>query len=259
MNKLIIGETSQLAHFLPEEYTRVSSRDIPPSVYNHRWEVVYLLFAEQRTIFSENKEYKSLFYDINVNLTLKLVNKLKYNKLIFLSTTELWNLCNGKISIETPFYYKENYYNDSKRITTEKLKNYDKVITLYPFNFNSSFRNNNFLFGKIFHSIINKEKICVGNLNINRELLHANRVAELVNSATTSDIIGSGYLVNIKNFILDLYKFFNIDYNVFLEDKSLDTLNNNQFFFHKQTDYSYANLLKDYIDDIQNTTDKRHH
>ena len=250
MKILIIGGSSQLSHYLPNEYIRISSRNIPETIYNENWDKVYILFAEQRTLYSNDIKYKSYFYDINVNKTLEVIKKLHSKQIIFLSTTELWNLCNGPIDLDTKFNFIENYYTDSKFLITNKLKNFDNVVICYPFNFNSSYRNENFLFGKIFKSIKNKTKITVGNINLERELLHAKYVAERLKNINSDEIIGAGRLINIKNFIIDLYNQVNLSYNEYVIDDSKKELNNNKFYYSKITNYSYDKLLKDYYEEL---------
>lgn len=256
MKNLIVGNTAQLSNFLDNEsFVKISSRNISNTIFKSKWNEVYLFFAEQRTSLSENAEYKDLFYKINFDYTLEIISKLKCNKVIFLSTTELWNLCNGEISINTPWNYKENYYTDSKMLITKRLLNDEKVKIFFPFNFNSVYREKSFLFGKIFDSIKNKKIISVGDLDINRELMHAKFVAEKIFSLENTDIIGTGSLINIKKFIFDLYKSFNLEYNTYvMEDLKSFKKNTNEFFYYKKINYSYQNLLKDYIDDLQNSS-----
>lgn len=253
MKTLIIGASSQISQYLPDSYVRVSSREIPLTIYEEYWEKVYILFAEQRTAYANNKEYKSFFYDTNVSKTIDVIKKIKANRIIFLSTTELWNLCSGPININTDYNFVQNYYTDSKFIITNMLKTIENISICYPFNFNSSFRSEDFLFGKIFKSIKNKQKISVGNLNLDRELLHARYVADKLCNNNGSEIIGAGRLVNVKKFIIDLYKTNNLSYNEYVLDNSSDIINNNRFYYETETDYSYEDLIRDYNNDIQNS------
>ncbi len=249
INNLIIGDTSQISYYLPKDYIRISARNISSEIFNYRWNKVFILFAEQRTIFANNILYKENFYDINYNLTLDIINKINANEILYLSTTELWNKCNGSININTPWNYEENYYTDSKKKITLELQKKENVKIIYPFNFNSSYRSKDFLFGKIFYSIKNNEKIKLGNLNIKRELLHANYVANELKKTTESRIIGSGYTVDIKNFIIDIYNQKNLNFNELVEFKEYE-YNKNIFFLDNKTCYTYDVLLKDYLNDL---------
>ena len=136
---LIIGGSSQIAKYMPENYHRVSGRIIPEYVFNYPWKRVYICFAEQRTALADNKRFKSEFYDVNFHKTLAVINKLTAQTIVCFSTTELWNMCHGAIDLQTPYNFKENYYTDSKLLLTNTLKERENVITLYPFNFNSRF------------------------------------------------------------------------------------------------------------------------
>lgn len=252
MKNLIIGHTSQISYYLPKYFYRISARDIPQEIYEINWDCVYILFAEQRTIFSNDINYKNLFYDVNVDLTLKIINNIKSKKIIFLSTTELWNLCSGAIDIDTSWNFKQNYYTDSKRIISEKLLDRENCYICYPFNFNSSYRNKNFLFGKIFDSLKNKSKIKIGNINLKRELLHTKYVAESILNINEHAIIGSGDLIDVKQFIIDLYNKCNLNFYELVSYDEEKTINNS-FYSKNKTEYTYEKLLKDYIDDVSNT------
>ena len=75
------------------------------------------------------------------------------------------------------------YYTESKLMLTETVKNRENIITVYPFNFNSKFRSETFLFGKIFDSIINRKKIEIGSTYYYRDILHAKYVASLLRTS----------------------------------------------------------------------------
>ena len=215
---LIIGASSQLSRYMSPNIVRVSARNIPNFVWENVWENVYILFAEQRTSFSKMEYYKSDFYDVNYALTKQIFEKISCQNFVFLSTTELWNQCSGSISIETPFNFSQNYYTDSKlKITNYLLSEGDKVKIFYPFNFNSKFRKDTFLYKKIYESILNKKKISVGNLDFSREIMHAKFVANQIEINKKSDIIGTGNIINIEKFFKDLYTLKRLDFEFFVE------------------------------------------
>ena len=250
---LIIGETSQVARYLPDSYARVSSRNIPNSIYAEKWDKVFLCFAEQRTFLSNTKRYKEEFYSINCDLTLELIEKIQSKKKVFFSTSELWNNNTGPISMNDEWNYRENYYTDSKRKITEKVMGYEDVITIFPFNYNSSYRREGFLFGKIFDSIVSRKKIKVGDLNFHRDMMHPKYFAQQVEISNESCLIGAGKAFGVREYIMDLYKGMGMDVSEYLEEEK-NNLKRNVFYAKIETNYEYEDLLKDTIDDLQNTT-----
>jgi hypothetical protein len=105
MNNLIIGNTSQLSYFFPENYEKISSRNINYNFYkNKKLDSVYILFAEQRTFL---KEDESFFSKINVDYTLEVVDFFKdiADKVTVYSTSELWNDYENEVDVEMPFKY----------------------------------------------------------------------------------------------------------------------------------------------------------
>ena len=74
MKNLIIGENSQLGYYL--EGIRVSSREIPYEfITKHKWDRIYLCFAEQRTFIDKSDS----FNEINYELTKKIIDRLYDN------------------------------------------------------------------------------------------------------------------------------------------------------------------------------------
>jgi nucleoside-diphosphate-sugar epimerase len=254
VKKLIIGKSSQLSYYYPNDIVKISAREtISESVYNENWDIVYLFFAEQRTSYSMNKDYKNLFYSINFDLTLEILKKIKSKKIIFLSTSELWNLCEGPISVNTDWNYTENYYTDSKSKITKKILEFDDRVTVFfPFNYNSIHRKESFLFYKVYKSILNKEKIFVGDLNIDRELMHASFVSKEIERKNFNDLIGTGNLINIRKFISELYRINNLNCIDFVEESQDTNLvkKQNTFFCATKINYSFEDTLRDYNNDI---------
>ena len=160
---LLVGDTAQVAQYLSPSIVRISARNIPEWVYKQEWDTVYICFAEQRTIYADTSEYRDLFYDINVKLTLECVRRIKSVKTIVFSTTELWNQVSGAINLQTPYCFRENYYTDSKLKMTQECQKINNVVVVYPFNFNSKYRSENFLFGKIFNSLKKGTAIEIGD------------------------------------------------------------------------------------------------
>lgn len=163
MNSLIIGSSSQVAQYMPENYIRVSSRNVDiKKIINKKYNRIFLCFGEQRTC---DETLTKEFMDINFDYTLSLINSLKNycNYMVVYSTSELWNNVSGPIDLSMKYDYIETPYVKSKHMLCQEiLENNDKynnVFIIYAFNFNSIYRKYDNLFGKIFYSILNKKKI----------------------------------------------------------------------------------------------------
>lgn len=257
---LLIGSTSQLAYFWNDEDTEIiSSRNIDIQwIKSQKWDRIYLAFTDGRTFLRDWKHFSS-FYDTNVSYTLNLINELKgcCNNLIYYSTTELWNHHNGPIDLTTPFNFDmESPYIRSKVIITKELlreeKKYSNVIILFPFSFNSAIRKEkDFLFSKVFQSLINKEEITIGNTYFYRELLHPKFVILKSQTANSHQIIGSGRLVFVNDFIRDLYGVYNLKYDEFVKEDEGKAINRSTFYLNsKKCLYTYRQLYKDTITDL---------
>jgi nucleoside-diphosphate-sugar epimerase len=253
---LIIGNTSQLTHYFNDDKTElVSSRNF--TINAEGYDNVILTFAEQRTFLNLDE---SEFIDVNVNYTSKLINLLSSvnKKIIVFGTSELWNNCQGPISIDTKFNYNYSPYVYSKellsnKIAEKKLKGeWENVFILHPFNFNSPYRNKGFLFGKIFDSIINKNKITVGDININRDIIHPRLIVDQINKINNDCIVGSGGLTNVKDFIIKLFENYGMDYYDFVEENITTHSHHKDKNFWLNLDNPYTNLFNDTIIDIEN-------
>lgn len=256
MKNLIIGDTSQLNYYFPLDFDRISSRNINfNKIINGGYDSVYILFAEQRTFLNENEKF---FTDVNVKYTLKVIDEIKNycNRIILFSTSELWNNYDGAVSINQNFNYNYTPYIKSKEILSNfinenKLK-YKNVHIIYPFNFNSPYRKKGFLFNKIFDSVINKNINTVGQLGFYRDLIHPSIIVNESVLAKTDKLIGSGELIKIEEFILDIFKFFDLDYKKFIITNSDENLLNVRKNYFSNIKYSnYNELLKLTCDDIQ--------
>lgn len=253
---LVIGYTSQLSHYFPKnDHDFVSSRNIDYDIINERkYERIYLLFAEQRTFLNNSED---LFINVNVNYTLEVIDKLKDNcgKIIIYSTSELWNNYNEGITINMEFNYNYSPYIRSKEILCNLINSnrnkYNNVIIIYPFNFNSPHRSSGFLFTKIFDSIINKTKIEIGNVDFYRDLIHPSVIVRESISTNIDKIIGCGELINVKNFIIDLYKNMNLNVFDYITFDEKDFLHNKRKEYYSKEKYSnYTELINLTIKDI---------
>jgi len=239
-NSLIVGKTSQLSYFFPPEYDRISSRDINFSIIKN-YDKIYITFAEQRTFLNETEKF---FTDINVDYTLEVINKIKHlcNRVVVFSTSELWNDYEGPVSLDLKFKYNYSPYIKSKEILSEQILSnrhlYSNVDIIYPFNFNSPYRKSGFLFSKIFKSIINKEKISVGNLDFNRDIIHPQIIIKNSISSQGDLLIGSGQTIDIKKFITTLYEKFDLDPEEYIFFDNNNNLNNNRKEYYSKMKYS---------------------
>ena len=256
MNNLIIGNTSQLSYYFPEDYKKISSRNIDYNFYkNKKLDSVYIVFAEQRTFL---KEDESFFKKVNVDYTLEVVNFFKEisNKVTIYSTSELWNDYEGEIKIQLPFKYNYSPYIKSKDVLcsyiNENKNRYQNVNIIYPFNFNSPYRKHGFLFSKIFDSIIQKTSISIGDINFYRDITHPSIITKNSISSSEDMLIGNGELISIKKFVEDIYENFNLKYEDFIISNIQNNLPNvRKNYFSKIKYSSYSDLLKLTCHDIQ--------
>jgi nucleoside-diphosphate-sugar epimerase len=255
MNNLVIGNTSQLSYYFPRDYKKISSRNINYNeIKKNKYDRIFLLFAEQRTFLNKNIDF---FTQINVDYTLEVIENLKEicNNIVVYSTSELWNKYDGCISIENKYDYNETPYIKSKEILCSIInsdrKKYKNVIIVYPFNFNSVYRKEGFLFGKIFDSLLNNKKITIGDVDFERDLIHPKFIVDKSIQTNCDVIVGSGELINVKKFIIDLFKLYYKkfdDYIVINKENNLKNKRNNYFSCIKNS--TYEELLKETIKDL---------
>lgn len=245
MNSLIIGDTAQLSFFLPKNFDRMSSRNIDfDKISSKNYDKILILFAEQRTFLNLDE---SFFIETNFDYTIYVIDKLKdiCNNIIIFSTAELWNKYNSCISLNDKYDYNYSPYIKSKEILcnyiNDNREKYSNVIIIYPFNFNSIYRKENFLFGKIFDSLLNDKKIKIGNIDFYRDLIHPKILADISLKTNKDCIVGSGHLINVKNFVNDLFLRLNkniLDYVEYEDSNSLKTIRGEYYSCDKLSDYN---------------------
>lgn len=256
---LVIGNTSQLSHFFPDDYEKISSRNIDMNYLRYnQWDSVYLTFAEQRTNMDEAD-----FMTPNFIYTRDILENLvgSSRKIVIYGTCELWNKRIGCVYPDDEFDYE--YHNDYC-LSKEKLIKYiyyrrkngwwKNVIIIHPFNFNSTYRRLDFLFGKVFNCLINKEPIEIGNTYFYRDMVHTKYVVERSINATKDEMVGSGRLFFINDFIRDLFKHFDMNYDKYVKDNNVKKSRHSEKLFYSYQDkiYTYDMLMKDTIEDIEN-------
>jgi nucleoside-diphosphate-sugar epimerase len=257
MNNLVIGNTSQLSYYFADNYRKVSGRNFNFQEYeNSKWDRVFICIGESKKFIENINEY----YEVNFTITLEFIEFfiIRANKVIIYSTCELWNKNSGQINLSTPFNFYNTPYIESKyKITKHIIDNgsrYSNVIILFPFNFNSIYRDKNFLFGKIFNSIINKETIEIGDTYFYRDIIHPKFVVKESINCESHKIIGSGRLTFVNDFIRNLYSNYNMNYKEFVkEDKKLFKEYERFEEYYLKSEfclYYYNDLLNDTINDI---------
>jgi nucleoside-diphosphate-sugar epimerase len=255
--KIVIGDKSQISNYFTNDYIKVSSREIPDYIFNTSYDEVHLPFGLNIKGLSSGE-----YIDVNYNYTLDLINFFlkKSQRVVVYSTCELWSGYNGPIDINTPLNFDNNPYIYSKWMLDDKIKSMGskKIITVYPFNFNSTYRSEHFLFGKIYKSIIKKEKIEIGFTHYYRDLLHAKYVANVCMNLKENIVIGSGRMFFVNDYIKDLYNHFELDYNHYVRESfdKYNFLKRNEYYLNGPINYSYKDLLADTIQDIKLYIDK---
>ena len=255
---LVVGNTSQLFPYFKqydENILGVSSRDFNfKNVKHYQFDRVFLTFAEQRVFLDRPVEF---FSKINVDYTLEVINKLKYNTKTFVlySTSDLWDQCEGEININTPFNNRQTSYIISKEILNEKINDLREkegidIKIIYPFNFNSPYRKPEFLFYKFLKVILDKKPIDVGSLDFYRDLVHPKLIVEKSFNCTSDEVVGSGVLTHVKSFYVDLLTHFGINYNEYVTEHDQHFINVRKPFYFN-TDNLYTTLLEDTIKDIE--------
>jgi GDP-D-mannose dehydratase len=247
---LVVGN-SQVSKYLPVEYERISSRNIPKGTFKRRYNRVYLTFG---------LSVKGLRYDYyhaaNVFHMLDMVKRFSKisEKVIVYSTCELWSAYNGQVDLSMPISFQEEPYIRSKYEALKEIKKLDlyNIIFLFPYNFNSIHRSEDFLFGKVIQSIINKKKISIGNTDFYRDISHARWIAERSLESNCDMIIGSGCLTHVNRFIRSLYKEANLDYDEFVTEipGQFSFIKQTEFYTKQATIYTTEQMIVDYTKEL---------
>jgi nucleoside-diphosphate-sugar epimerase len=263
MKNLVIGNTSQQSYYYPDDYIKISSRNVDFNyLRENSWDSVYITFAEQR-VYDDNINY----FNTNYIYTLKIIENLiqNSNKIVVFLSCELWNNYAGQIDLTMNFSFKPKLSGFTEYLLIKKMLHneikkrrqennlYNNVIMIHPFNFNSVYRSEYFLFGKIFNSIINKKKIEIGNTYYYRDIIHTKYLVSRVIESKEDEIIGSGRLYYVNDFIRDLYKYFDMNYNEYIiEDVKITNNSEKLYYSYQEKIYTYDMLLNDTIEDLKN-------
>jgi GDP-D-mannose dehydratase len=270
MGDLVIGNTSQLAMYFDNNCTKISSRNIDREwLRSKSWDSVYICFAEQRTYLANSNDpiIRDSFWSTNVDMVLDLVRDLDpiANRIVYYSTAELWNKTCGPISTKTECSFHENHYTASKFSISSQLKDktkYPKVCVAYPFNFNSVYRGEGYLFGKIFKSILTKTSVEIGDIDYYREILHPSMVVDMSKTLQEDAVIGTGRLIHIGDFIKKLYAKFDLDCDqmIIQKDYSPSIYRRNIFYSRDKSPlHNEASLLDTIVNELHKKTNESIH
>lgn len=260
MNSLIIGSSSQLAHYFPPEFERISSdiirKNLPLPLRKEFYDRVYITIVEHRLHEVTNPDE---YIRVNTINTMKLVNffKDKANAVIVYGSCELWNMYHGPIDLTLGFKYDPysaytNYCISKHKLVQEVHKlNSDNIFILHPFNFNSPYRKSQFLFSKIYDSIINRKKIEIGDTYFYRDLVHPKYVVERSMKATSDEIVGSGRLIHVNDFIRTLYSLNEMNYDEWVSENIIhNKIPPKHAFYLKSNEQLYDKIYVDTLNDI---------
>ena len=264
LNKtLIIGRRSQLSHYLRgslSSFSTIYAKDIDKNtkVLNSEWDTAYLTFGESRKEGVDISQYDL----VNYELTKKYIDSLRYSckKIVCFSTCELWSNYSGPVDISMKWNYKSNPYTDSKRKISEYILelNSKNVIVLYPFNFNSPLRTTDFLFGKVFQSILNKKKITLGNTNFKRDIIHPKNLTKRILEIENHEIIGSGHLTHVRHFVNNLYSKFNMNASDWINEvNTRNDRNITEYYSSTRSTQTYKSLLEETFLDLKNYEEQK--
>jgi nucleoside-diphosphate-sugar epimerase len=261
---LVIGNTSQLSYYFPDDYVKISSRNINLKNFDNL-ESVYITFAEQRTFNKELSEKD--FIDVNVDYTSKLIDSLSpISKKVFVyGTAELWNNINGPVNINKELDYKYSPYVKSKEILWNTIRekrnseNWQNVSIIHPFNFNSLYRKEGFLFYKFYDSLINKTIHQVGNINMYRDIIHPSYLVKKSIECDGDELIGSGKVINIREFIDSLFNYYGLQMIDYIKEDSKSKSNHQDNTFWMETDSAYNGLLTDTVTELNKIIKNEQH
>jgi nucleoside-diphosphate-sugar epimerase len=258
---LVIGNSSQLYPYFLElnpNIVGISSRSIDTSSFKEdQFDRAFLTFAEQRTFLNQDLKF---FTDVNVDYTMDTIVKLSpfVKTFVVYSTSELWNGYGGGITIDMPYNYTGSLYIKSKEMMEYRLNLLRQfgvdIKIIYPFNFNSPYRKPGFLFSNFMGVILHGKKITVGDLNFYRDITHPKEIVEASLTTQKDVIVGSGKLINVRQFYIDLLAKFSIIYEDYVTEDTNMFVNTREPYY-LLSNQPYNNLLEDTFNDIKKFKD----
>jgi len=256
---LVIGNTSQLSKYFPYDYIKLSSRDISEHIFKSEFESAYITFAKQN-VFDDND---TDFNEVNFYNTINIIEKLLDNnckKIVVYTTCEMFNNVGGPIGVDTKPNFKpknKNYTNYivSKYNLMQKIirmrevdSKWNNVIIVHPFNFESKYKNKQFLFGKITDSITNKKIIEIGDTYFYRDITHAKHIVKMSIESKKDIVAGSGKLYFVNDVIRQIYKEVDMDYNYYVKETVFGKTNKPINYADVHTDFDF---VKDFVNEFK--------
>lgn len=237
-NGVIIGAGAQISNYFPPEFERINARKWFKSsmpLKSQEYDIAVIAFGENRTYLQDLT--LDGFREINVKLTVQAVQRFTgiAKRIVVFGTAELWSGINGPISMNNSYNYRPSNYIISKQEMVDQVRNMNQpnVFIIHPFNFNTVHRCGEFLFGKVYKSILNREHIEIADTYFKRDLTTASEVARAaLYSLHNESIVGSGRQISINELIRQLYKCANLNYDSYVsEDLSLISPRRNHCYY----------------------------
>jgi len=169
------------------------------------------VFGENRTFLPPTEANKQFFQHVNIELCVQAAQRVRdrCKRAVFFGTAELWSKCHGAVYPHTRENAFDSLYVYSKSIMRDKLMqlNLQETRIVHPFNFNSMHRKGDYLFGKVFKSIANREKITIFDTYFARDIVSPVHVVKTALDPTLPQeiLVGSGKSTQINYLIREMY------------------------------------------------------
>jgi hypothetical protein len=127
------------------------------------------------------------------------------------------------------------------------------VVTVFPFNHNSIHRKEDFLFGKVFRSITHGSPIEIGDTHCYLDILHSSYVARVCQNLSGDSIIGSDRMVFVNDFIRELYRSCNLEYEELVTESAgkWKYVPKNENYLRGGIRYPYESLVMDTVGELK--------
>ena len=178
-----------------------------------------------------DSDNKNTIINIFNNLTSAIIENKSFPRFFQASSSEMFGASNRILNENSPFS-PNSPYAEAKLINHLKVKelneNYNwPIISGIMFNHESEFRGKDYLIMKIIRSAkeisLNPNKrLTLGSLDYIRDWSYAsdtvNAIYEITSKGSTSDyVIGSGVGKSIKDMVIHIFNYFNLDWTNFVD------------------------------------------
>ena len=178
-----------------------------------------------------DSDNKNTIINIFNNLTSAIIENKSFPRFFQASSSEMFGASNRILNENSPFS-PNSPYAEAKLINHLKVKelneNYNwPIFSGIMFNHESEFRNKDYLIMKIIRSAkeisLNPNKrLTLGSLDYIRDWSYAsdtvNAIYEITSKGSTSDyVIGSGVGKSIKDMVIHIFNYFNLDWTNFVD------------------------------------------